>query len=258
VTIDEFTDWYATSLTSPPGSKQGACRVCRSTKGSDFDTCFHCGKSRRFSMVADAVCPISLAVSYQSQLANDLQFYKAIGRDRDALQKRIAALLVRFLRQHEACIARASGAPGLPFEAVTTVPSTTGRQGEHPLARLVRTYVDPNRYRDLLIGSAAPSSHEIDPARFQVRTGEPIPERILLIEDTWTAGGNSQSASIALKSAGAGLVAILVVGRWIHAADTDKRTRPADQELFAAARKERPFDWNKCCYDWDAEDGFLW
>jgi hypothetical protein len=38
---------------------------------------------------------------------------------------------------------------------------------------------------------------------------------VLLIDDTWTAGGHAQSAALALRSAGAQYISLLVIGRWI-------------------------------------------
>jgi orotate phosphoribosyltransferase len=36
---------------------------------------------------------------------------------------------------------------------------------------------------------------------------------VLLIDDTWTTGGNAQSAALALRAAGAAKVAAVVIGR---------------------------------------------
>lgn len=36
---------------------------------------------------------------------------------------------------------------------------------------------------------------------------------VMLIDDTWTTGGNAQSAVLALRAAGAGRVAVVVIGR---------------------------------------------
>jgi predicted amidophosphoribosyltransferase len=65
-------------------------------------------------------------------------------------------------------------------------------------------------------------------------SGEPV----LLIDDTWTTGANAQSAAAALRHAGAGPIALVVIGRHIRRdwQDNDKRLRALP----------RPFDWAEC------------
>lgn len=41
-------------------------------------------------------------------------------------------------------------------------------------------------------------------------------QHVLLIEDTWTSGGNAQSAALALRRAGAASVTILALARWLN------------------------------------------
>ncbi len=61
---------------------------------------------------------------------------------------------------------------------------------------------------------------------------------VLLIDDTWTTGANAQSAAAALKSAGAGRVAAVVIGRHLNREwhENDRRLRGIT----------RPFDWSHC------------
>src|SRR5262249_19814387 len=65
---------------------------------------------------------------------------------------------------------------------------------------------------------------------------------VLLIDDTWTSGVHAQSAALTLKSAGAGRVGLVVVGRhfqpeWV----VDGRT---SADIFAGLPK--PFDYGRC------------
>ena len=50
---------------------------------------------------------------------------------------------------------------------------------------------------------------------------------VLLIDDTWTTGANAQSAAAALKAAGAGPVASVVIGRHLNREwhENDRRLR---------------------------------
>jgi adenine/guanine phosphoribosyltransferase-like PRPP-binding protein len=63
-------------------------------------------------------------------------------------------------------------------------------------------------------------------------------EPVLLVDDTWTTGSNAQSAAAALKRAGAGPVAALVIGRHLNRGyrDNDRRLRAIPT----------PFDWSAC------------
>ncbi len=42
---------------------------------------------------------------------------------------------------------------------------------------------------------------------------------VLVVDDTWVSGGSAQSASVALKLAGARRVAIVVIGRHVNPDD---------------------------------------
>jgi hypothetical protein len=63
-------------------------------------------------------------------------------------------------------------------------------------------------------------------------------ESILLTDDTWTTGASVQSAAAALKTAGAGAVGALVIGRHVNAGYGDHAKR-----LQALPR---PFGWERC------------
>ena len=53
---------------------------------------------------------------------------------------------------------------------------------------------------------------------------------VLLIDDTWVSGASAQSAAVALRAAGAGHVAVVVLGRHVDPGD------PRSQLLCAALR----------------------
>jgi hypothetical protein len=87
-----------------------------------------------------------LAVKRQ-QLAHELWHYKydvdLVVRRR--LEIRLAAVLWRFLAQHEACVAQSLGISS--FSVVTTVRGTRKRNDEHSLSRIARTLVHQTRTR---------------------------------------------------------------------------------------------------------------
>lgn len=52
-------------------------------------------------------------------------------------------------------------------------------------------------------------------ANFSVLDRIPSSSHVLLIDDTWTSGGHSQSAALALRYAGAEYITLLVLARWL-------------------------------------------
>jgi len=65
-------------------------------------------------------------------------------------------------------------------------------------------------------------------------------ESVLLIDDTWTTGSGAQSAAAALRQAGAGPVAAVVIGRHVK-----RDWRENERRLRALAQ---PFDWSSCAW----------
>jgi hypothetical protein len=76
-----------------------------------------------------------------------------------------------------------------------------------------------------------------DPERFEARS-RLDGQAVLLVDDTWTTGASAQSAAAALRRAGAGPVAAVVVGRHVNRSwgENDGRLRAL----------ESPFRWDRC------------
>ncbi|ONI73473.1 hypothetical protein ALI144C_43530 [Actinosynnema sp. ALI-1.44] len=190
-------------------------------------------------MLADLVVPIALA-EQSKQFAHELRQYKD-GRDdiRRRLYIGLTAVLAEFLRLHERCLAVAAGVE--VFERVTYVPSTRSRQ-PHPLVRMLDEAIlqTKSRFVQVLEPRKGTSADRVVVAdRFSVRQ-DVAGLSILLVDDVWTTGSRMQSASVALKNAGAAKVVGLVLGRWF-----DDDYPPARAYLRNA--KAEPFDWGRCC-----------
>ena len=233
-TVAELTAPYGNVLLAPqPGP--GVCETCFNLTDG-YERCYACAHGGRW---LDAVVPISYSVGGE-QLHHALVAYK---RTLEPVATRftvqLAAVLWRFLSAHERCISRTLGVPAFPV--VTTVPSNDpARDDEHPLHRLVGQLVKPTRerFRRLLVRSAHPvQPHRFDVDRYQP-TGRLADEPVLLIDDTWTTGANAQSAAAALKRAGAGPVAAVVIGRHLN-----RRWGSNDSQLNGLPK---PFDWDHC------------
>jgi hypothetical protein len=235
-TVAELTEPYGNFMLGPVRGP-GVCDVCL-TFTDGYPRCYTCARTPQ---ALDALVPISYSVA-AGQLHHVLAAYKRlngwVGR---RLSTELAAVLWRFLSDHERCLAQAAGVPS--FDLVATVPSGDGeRDASHPLHWIVSEMVGPTRDRHhrLLSRSGAPvAAHEFDRRRYEV-TGR-LPEgAVLMIDDTWTTGANVQSAATTLKEAGAQTVAAVVIGRHLNRewGENERRLRALS----------RPFDWTRCAH----------
>ena len=222
---------YGNFLLSPRAGG-GVCEVCFDLT-SGPPRCHHCARPEH---AIATVAPISYSVAHE-QLHHALAGYKRPPADvAERFQLELAAVVWRHLDRHEACLARATGVPR--FHLVTTVPSShPERDRSHPLHRIAGELcgVTRDRYRRLLTRTDTPVPARAEhPGKF---AGQPLDgESILLVDDTWTTGANARSAAGALTRAGAGPIAVLVIGRHLHRDYRDNRRRLAELST--------PFDWD--------------
>jgi predicted amidophosphoribosyltransferase len=233
-TVAELTALYGNFMLGPrPGPD--VCSVCFNLTDG-YGRCYACAHG---GLWLDAVAPISYSVAGE-QLHHVLATYK---RHPGSVARRfgveLAAVLWRYLASHEPCLARAAAVAS--FELVTTVPSSDRERDEtHPLRRLVGELVGPtrDRHRQLLHRSnASVDAHEFRIDKYESDT-ELGGRSVLLVDDTWTTGANAQSAAAALKAAGAGRVAAVVIGRHLN-----REWRQNDRRLRSLTQ---PFDWALC------------
>ncbi len=218
-----------------PRAGPDVCATCFNFTAG-YTHCYACAHSQT---VLDAVVPISYSVG-REQLHHALASYKRLDGDvARRLQAILAAILWRFLAEHESCVAKAAAATR--FDLVTTVPSgDRTREHQHPLRHIVGDLVGPTRDRhhpllrrtDIEVPARAFSQDKFE-------ASEPLDgQAVLLIDDTWTTGASAQSAAAALKAAGAGPVATVVIGRHLNREwhENDRRLRGI----------RRPFEWESC------------
>ncbi len=233
-TVSELSAPYANFMLAPrPGS--GVCGVCFNfTRG--FERCYSCARG---DMALEAILPVSYSVGGE-QLHHALVGYKRLGGEiARRLTVELAAVLWRFLALHERCVAIAAEVN--TFTLVTTVPSgDRERDARHPLRRIVGELVGPTRGRfERLLGR---SRREVPPRTVDAGKFEPLRslggEPVLLIDDTLTTGASARCASAALRGAGAGPVAVVVLGRYLNRGWYEN-----DRRLKALAGR---FDWSQC------------
>ena len=152
-------------------------------------------------------------------LAGDLRRYKSGEADEAAVvqsRARLRALLARFLREHGDAVWHAAGMAAGPA-AVAVVPTGQGRPGPHPLLGIVRCCL-PLPLIPLTVNPGVPHGRGISAG--WLAAGRAVAGTdVLVVDDTWVSGGSAQSAAAALKLAGAGRVAIVVLGRHVNPDD---------------------------------------
>jgi predicted amidophosphoribosyltransferase len=234
--VAELSALYENVLLGPRRGPD-VCRTCFNFTAG-YDRCYACVHSHQ---VLDALAPISYSVA-REQLHHALASYKRLDGDvARRLQAILAAILWRFLLEHERCLAEAAGTAR--FDIATTVPSgVRTRDDRHPLRTIVGELVGPTRDRHQRILRASASATDIPNRTFSEHrfdaTARLQSQSILLIDDTWTTGASAQSAAAALKAAGAGPVAAVVIGRHLN-----REWHENDRRIRGIAR---PFDWAQC------------
>ena len=198
-----------------PDPPAAACIVCRGPAQSGYARCYQCEAHQVLGhgLLADAVVPISYAVR-GTAFADDLWRYKSRPAPGSPARESLQALLLAFLADHGDCVWRHAAMPAP--DGLAVVPSGVGRPGPHPLLALA----SPHLRLPLWPLAIRPGrqGRDLDVRRFaasRTRAGRSV----LLVDDTWVSGASAQSAAAALKLAGAGHVAIVVLGRLVNPAD---------------------------------------
>ena len=117
-----------------------------------------------------------------------------------------------------------------PRRRASAASRSSGSSSSPPRARFRRLLVRSAQLRGNRTGST--------PDRYQPTSAGFANEPVLLIDDTWTTGANAQSAAAALKRAGAGPVAAVVIGRHLNRDGASN-----DSQLNGLPK---PFDWDHC------------
>ena len=198
-----------------PADRPDVCAVCRGPARAGYARCYQCARHDLLgpSLLADAVAPISYAVK-GTAFAAALWRYKSWRSPDPAARASLLALLLTFLHDHGRCVWRHAGMPAPGRLAV--VPTGCGRPGPHPLLELAAPYLRLPLAR--LAVRPGRQGRDPDASRFFYAERGGLGADVLLLEDSWVSGASAQSAAAALKRAGAGRVAVIVLGRHLDPA----------------------------------------
>ena len=206
-------------------TKDHVCPICGGAKKSGYACCISCSThqhSPHKALLADTVrifayAPMECSGDASHQMTRYMYRYKENRPDSERARAAIEEILVTELVLRWGCIKEVSG--GVAPTAWATIPSTINspRAGvEHPLHRIVRQVLPS--VPEVGLRAAGVKSRSLSPDLFQLE-GEYAPNtlrHVLLIDDTWTTGGNVQSAAVALKRAGAQRVTVFCVARVVN------------------------------------------
>lgn len=222
-------------------SGPGVCSICHTFIDPEYTVCYPCRSQPNH---LDAVVPITYSENL-GQMHTALRNYKDGHISvRNYALPRLTGILWRFAAAHEGCVAQASGVGG--FDVVATVPSSTPESDDQRAnLRTMVEWSDPLKDRFLRVLRA---TGEAQPGRNYDESRYVAPERldgmdVLLIDDTWTAGGHAQSAAHALREAGAGRIGAVMIGRHIRPEWTLGGEETSGERLAALPKA---FDWNTC------------
>ncbi|MDR1189348.1 MAG: hypothetical protein LBK95_18170, partial [Bifidobacteriaceae bacterium] len=230
--------WYLSGVEPgmpSAGSRPGTCRVCGSPVRAGYSGCPRCdavgaavaatGEPFPLDSVAFltyAVEGAELAGRAGSGSAEDpreregrqayavLKGYKADGAP-PRMRTDAAAWTTWFLQRWGPQAAWPARSPDREWRWATVPSVRSGRRGEHPFHRLVAALLSAEREVPIR-ALETPGGRDFNPARFEcgpIPAGAPV----LVLDDSWTSGANVFSAAAAMRRAGAGAVAAMVLGR---------------------------------------------
>ena len=242
-TLTEIVEPIRGIFTVVPPEGEGVCVVCHGAPNPGYRLCYSCQETiAQVTHPVQLVVPISLS-RVGEQLHHVLRSYKNVRVPdlRWKFRAQVAATVGLFLDNHSPCI---SAAAGRSWDAVTVVPSSTGREGTHPLIttlRMIKSW-DQDLVETLSKGRVEIGHTRADDEGFDVIA--PVAGRsFLLIDDTLTSGARVQSAATALQIAGAQVVGAVVIGRVMNP-DFNAVTR----EAWDRAHRFR-FTFDRCCLE---------
>jgi hypothetical protein len=208
-----------------PGAEPGVCATCHGPARDGRVHCWCCRSVAR-TLGVDRIGPVVPMALFArgDPLHVVLRGYKdAAGvAARRQYADRLGAHARRFLGAHAACLVRLGGS----WDAVAAVPSSRGRvpgshggklQGKpaaHPMARIIGAVPALSSSTGVVLHTGTGTAGHLAPDRLAFAAPSWVAgRRVLLLDDTWVTGARMASAAVALRTAGATVVAMAVLGR---------------------------------------------
>ena len=242
--LEKRTSALQPSLVPVPPRGSGVCWTCHGPSAAGY--CDSCARQReRVAKPLRGLVPITLY--WKSSETEYGAFYDHLKRYKnhpvsDSMGIDLAALVVRFMRDHRECLEQKFG----PWDSIVTVPSSSlgKRDGTHPLAALIRRTSMGTQLGEPCL-TATGVHHETRRASDELfrTTRSVVDERILLLDDTCVSGAKIQSAASRLSLDGAKVVCGMVIGRQVNPEYNDE-----SKALFERLSAE-PFDFGTCCVE---------
>ena len=224
------------------GTCRGAdfCTVCSTPVGGSYVTCVGCNANLSLAQagalqLADQVLPLTyIDDGPQSKLL--MHGYKGDylgGTPQDELFLNVALMLTLGFLIHQKCIELTHGL----ITAVSYVPSRriTPNESVKRIAEFISLESGLPLVETRYIG-AQPPIRGYQPSGFAIYPHSVALDHVLIIDDTWTTGGNAQSLATAFKNSGAGKVTILVAGWWL------KVSWKPSGDFISGAMKNKPYN----------------
>jgi hypothetical protein len=226
-------------LRNPLTAGPGVCYVCRGPAAEPHTRCLQCEQHFRTSngRTADVVVPISYAVKREQHAFNLASYKRRPGSN--TVRADLLALIQVFIADHGRCLLNAARVS--TFDGAAVVPSTRNRPGPHPLQLLIGSRLRLPWLQMNANTTIRPESRSFHENRFSVSepAGRLNGAAVLLLDDTWTTGSRVESASCALRAAGAATVVAVVFGRHVN---------PDWEPWWPILKtvKKTPFDLDRC------------
>ncbi len=190
------------------------CRVC-GTPVDGYERCWRCNRDQWTPGIADLVAPLTYGIE-RTQSGILLRHYKddVSAEARVQHSRVVRRLLYLGIMKHQKCIEKRIGRRAT---IRVTVPSLNRRPGVHPFAAIAQAMNAVNEDRLALVPTpGATNNRVISASKFEIVPKQSLRgQHVLVMDDTWTTGSNTQSAAVKLREAGAEHVSVMVVGRWL-------------------------------------------
>jgi predicted amidophosphoribosyltransferase len=220
-----LTDNFAQFLVPIPADAVDVCPICRTGKQPNYALCYSCGKvSSSFATPCRTIIPISYYTTPTEGPGSPLREAMHDFKEHDDIDTRhkarhiVGGILVRYMHEHGQRMTEVYG----PWDAIVAVPSTHHDQqpalAETVTSDFARLFDAP--WPILGRGTGEIQRNRFSPEGFQIVGTVPEGLKVLLIDDTLTTSASLQSAAHVLATAGAKVIAAVVIARKINPSPT--------------------------------------